>query len=172
MSRKGFTVLELLIAIAIGAIVISVAVPSFFEVMQRNRHGAAVRRVVNDLREARSKAIATGWEVRVVGYSADDSGDHANQYRVFARRSSAVDWPDEDATAFETSTQLAGSWFDLTSHYSDVDFVVEDDRFEVTFDSRGAAPAADDAFNPVLVVNDEGLSSSLTVSVVGGITIQ
>ena len=72
VSKNGFSVIELLVAIALGAIVITIAVPGFTETVRRTRHGSAVRRVVSDLREARSEAIATGWEYRVVGYDIGD----------------------------------------------------------------------------------------------------
>lgn len=171
-SNRGFTVLEALFAITLGAMVIALAVPSFVEILGRSRHGSAVRRLVSDLREARAQAIATGWEFRVVGYDSGASSEHHNQYRILARRSSAVAWPDEEAAPFASDTQKAERWVDLVSDYPGVEFDSEDTSFEVTFDSRGTAPGASDTFNPLRLVGPNGTERSLTVSVVGGIRVE
>jgi type IV fimbrial biogenesis protein FimT len=172
MSNRGFTVIEALFVIALGTLIMALAVPSFVEILAKSRHGSAVRRLVTDVREARSQAITTGWEYRVIGYDAGASSSRHNQYRVLARRSTAVDWPDEDVEPFASETQIAGRWVDLASDYPGVGVDASATRFEVTFDSRGTAPDAEDAFNPLRLVADDGLSSSLTVSVVGGIRVE
>jgi prepilin-type N-terminal cleavage/methylation domain-containing protein len=169
MSRRGFTVMELMVAVALGAILAAMAAPGFVEMVRRGRQFSAVRRVVSDLRDARSRAISTGWEYRVVGYDADTTGDRPNQYRVLARRSTAVAWPGEEDAPFQSDTQLAARWVDVAAEYPGVRFDSEDTRFELTFDSRGTAADASDDFNPLRVIGHDGLESSLTVSVVGGI---
>lgn len=60
MSRrqmKGFTLLELMITIAIAAILISLAMPSFQGVMRSNRVSTATNELLASLSLARSEAI-------------------------------------------------------------------------------------------------------------------
>ena len=168
MCKKGFTFLEFLVALAIGAMVIVVGVPTLSEVVRRSRHGSAVRKVLSDVRDARARAIATGWEYRVVGYDSDELGTRRNQYRTLARRSSAVAWPDEEVAPFLSNTQMASRWVDVAASYTGISLDTTGPRFEVTFDSRGTAPGAAADFNPLRVKGSGGLEASLTISVVGG----
>jgi prepilin-type N-terminal cleavage/methylation domain-containing protein len=172
MSQRGFTVLELLLAVGLGAILIAIAVPSFLEIVRKGRHGSAVRRVVSDLREIRSDAISTGWEYRIVGYSTAEDGDRRNQYRIFGRRSSSIDWPDEETAPLRTATQMAGRWISLEDEYPGVDFEGDADRFEVTFNSRGSAPGASSTFNPLHLTDDKGHDIAVNVAIAGSIRVE
>jgi len=172
MASKGFTLIEMMVVIALAAILMAFAVPAFVQTYDRMHHDAAVRRLASDVREARSKAIAMGWEYRIVGYRGDATSARKNQYRVLARKSGAVAWPDEEAATFVSDTQRASNWINVAEDYPNVDIEAGVSRFEVTFDSRGAAPDAPADFNPVRVVHKTGLESEITVSVVGGVRIQ
>jgi type IV fimbrial biogenesis protein FimT len=66
----GFTVLELMVVVAIVAVLIAVAVPSFRDITQRNRIAAEVNSFVGDLQYARSEAVKRGMPVCVCA-SAD-----------------------------------------------------------------------------------------------------
>lgn len=57
-SASGFTVLELMVAIGIAAIVMAVAVPSFMSWLPTLRLSSAARQVATDLQVARMKAIS------------------------------------------------------------------------------------------------------------------
>src|SRR6185295_1181769 len=109
------------------------------------------------------------WEYRVVGYTTKSTGLHASQYRVLGRQSSAVAWPAENAAPFASDTQRAKGWVDVGSQYPGVLLDGPDADFLVTFDSRGTAAGAGATFNPVQVLGKNGLTTSITVSVVGGI---
>jgi len=172
MSAKGFTVLEVFVAMAVGSVVLMVSVPALTGAAKRARHAAAVRLVIDDVREARSGAIRTGWEYRLFGYDSDETGARRNQYRIQARRSSAVAWPGEEVAPFESDTQLALSWIDVASEYPGIDFDSTSARFQLTFDPRGTAPDASTSFNPLHVRGPDGLDVSLTVSVVGGARVE
>lgn len=60
MSRRGFTLLELLIAITLAGVLSAVAVPAVQRQVERWRLGAAARQVVMDLKVARGRAILDG----------------------------------------------------------------------------------------------------------------
>jgi type IV fimbrial biogenesis protein FimT len=54
MNRKGFTLLELIIVVALIGIVATLAAPSFNDSLARMRLKGAVRELASDIRLARS----------------------------------------------------------------------------------------------------------------------
>ena len=168
MSRKGFTLTELTLAMALVGITLAIALPAFSNVMRSARLNGAVRQLVSDVREVRSQAVATGWDYRIVGYR-DAEASFSNQYRVVARRSSAS-WPSDSAAPFRSDTQIAERWIDLASFHPGVTFSSSDPRFQVTFDSRGVSTDAATSFNPLQMIGADGESRSLNVSLIGRVT--
>lgn len=78
--HQGFTILELIIAIAILAILILLAVPSFRTIMQNNRAATITNDVVAALQTARSEALKRRQDVRVcrrnvAGTACDNGAD-------------------------------------------------------------------------------------------------
>jgi len=65
MARRGFTLLELLIAITLAGVLSAVAVPSVQRQVERWHLGAAARQVVMDLKSTRARAIAGGAAERI-----------------------------------------------------------------------------------------------------------
>lgn len=59
-ARRGFTLVELMVAIAMIAVLAAIAVPLFGAMFQRQRLNEAARGAVSMLRRARSLAIARG----------------------------------------------------------------------------------------------------------------
>lgn len=75
-KAKGFTVFELMITVAIAAVLAAFAIPSFMDMMARNRINSMTEEMVNSLNTARNTAIqrrrtiilapdATGWSIRL-----------------------------------------------------------------------------------------------------------
>lgn len=65
-SRKsGFTVLELIVAIAIAMIVLGIAVPSFMTWLPTLRLSSGARQVATDLQVARMKAVSQNRKFRL-----------------------------------------------------------------------------------------------------------
>jgi type IV fimbrial biogenesis protein FimT len=65
MKYRGFTLVELIITMAIAAILTTVAVPSFTETIKRNRLATKTNLLVGSLGLARSEAIKRGQRVNV-----------------------------------------------------------------------------------------------------------
>jgi len=57
-TTNGFTLIEMLVVIAIGAILLAVGVPSFTYMMDRNRVAGEVNEMLADLALTRSEALA------------------------------------------------------------------------------------------------------------------
>ena len=66
---RGFTVIELLIVVALVGVLTALAVPSFVGMIQRNRVSAEVNSFAGDLQFARSEAIKQGLPVSVCASS-------------------------------------------------------------------------------------------------------
>ncbi|MGD7036887.1 GspH/FimT family protein [Methylotuvimicrobium buryatense] len=62
-TNQGFTLLEALITIAIAAIILVLAVPSYRDVLERNRLKGAVESVADDLKFTRTQAIKQSTDV-------------------------------------------------------------------------------------------------------------
>lgn len=71
--RAGFTLIELLVVIAIASILAAVAIPSFLDMIQRNRVSGEVNSFVGDLQYARAEAIKTGQTVSICPSSTGNS---------------------------------------------------------------------------------------------------
>ena len=63
---RGLTLIELMIGLSIGAVLMSLAVPSFQAYLQRNRLKAAAQGLDLDLREARYESVRRGQPLHVV----------------------------------------------------------------------------------------------------------
>lgn len=70
---RGFTMIELLIAIALAAIIMGLAVPSFMDFMIRNRLNSYNNEFVAALATARSEAVRRGTTVSVCKRASDTS---------------------------------------------------------------------------------------------------
>lgn len=64
-NTKGFSLIELLVVVALAGILAAIAFPSFTQWRQNMEYREAARDVVSVLRDARSRAISTNREHRV-----------------------------------------------------------------------------------------------------------
>ena len=171
---KGFSLVESMLVVAVGAVLLGLAVPSFRGLIQYSRRNGAAEQIAGDLRKARSRAITTGWQYRLYGFNSGEDSPFKNQYRLLARRSSAVGWPDATADPMQSATQMAGAWIDIQSLYPSVSLNADDATadFWVDFDSRGVRFNVDPSFDPLVVTDQLGHETSVTVSAVGSVEIQ
>lgn len=110
---RGFTLLELLVVIAVLAIVTVVGVPAFSSTLDRSALAASTNRVIGGLYQARSEAMRLQQDV-------------ALRYDSDARRYRLVD-PSDDSVLEELET--------LASR------VVVDSPAELLFNAEGVVPA-------------------------------
>ncbi len=150
--------------------------PSFLTLMNRSQVDAATRHILSDVRRARSLAITTGWEYKVLGFNSDAPSGFANQYRFLARRPGGP-WPADTAAPSQNATQIAGQWVNLNNEYPGARINPGDTAgtasFWVAFNARGVRIELDPSFNPMVVTDDGGaVTNLLNVSLPGIVTIQ
>jgi len=128
-DRKGFTLLELMIVIAIMGIMAAIAAPSYIEYMAVRRLSGAARMVMSDLMRARQNSVNQNNNFRVIfnsthqydildddnGNGSPDAGEltesrdiQADYYDVtFAASANPIFYP--RGTAFGTTVTLTSS---------------------------------------------------------------
>lgn len=90
-SNKGFTLLELMIGIAILAIMISIAVPNYNAQIEASRLRADTENVLTALQLARSEAVTRRAQVTVSNFAGGTTVmQGVNSIRVFPGQSSGV----------------------------------------------------------------------------------
>ena len=175
-NKRGFSLVEAMVTLSIGAILMAAIMPGFMNLMRTYRRDAAVDKVSGDVRKARAQAIATGWQYRLMGINQGYSGTstYKNQYRFMARRSTADGWPADTVAPMKSATQYAGPWIDVGKTYPGVKLNPTDNsqHFSVAFDSRGVRIELDTSFDPLVVVPQTGGSKSVRVSAVGSEIVQ
>ena len=70
-KNKGFTLIELMVTIAVLAIVASIAAPSFGNLLQKQNLNRSAQELIGQLNSARSKAVLERREVTVMLNSLD-----------------------------------------------------------------------------------------------------
>jgi len=69
--NQGFSIVELMVAVAVLAIIVGIGMPSFQAMMERSRLDAAADSLADSLRFARSEAITRNTTINVDGTYAD-----------------------------------------------------------------------------------------------------
>ena len=175
-NRRGFSLVESLITLSIAIIITAAILPGFVGLMRTYRRDGAVEQIAGDIRKARSKAIATGWQYRVMGFNQgwSSSSIYKNQYRIMARRSTADGWPADTVDPMSSATQMASPWIDVSKIYPGVRLNPTDtsQHFSVAFDSRGVRIEVDSSLDPLVIVPQAGPSKTVRVSAVGSALVQ
>lgn len=150
-KNRGFTLLELMIAIAIVGIITSIAVPSFQNTLERNGLKEAAESLKSDLMFARTEAIKRSTDLNV---SIDINGT-SWCYGI-----------DDDATSCDCTSSgscaiktVNGSQFQDTSLTAGTDI-------DVTFQFRRGTASANGA-----TINSDNYSARVVVSNLGRIRI-
>ena len=138
---SGFTLLELLVTIAVAAVLLAIAIPSYRGMVQRNALVANVNDLVGDLNYARAEAVTRGQNVYVCSSSnqstCSNDGNWSAGWLIYVDDDFSASSPKPSDSKILRSRGRAGSGFTLTT----------DDTSVLAFNSSGFAPDGNRTFN-------------------------
>ncbi len=112
-QNQGFTLVELFIAMAVAAILLSVAVPNFSDAMRNSQQSATTNELMGSLRIARSEAIKQSTRTAVCARATDLScgDDWSNGFIAFMDNGANSGVIDANETILRISPALSsGAW--------------------------------------------------------------
>ena len=135
-TQTGFTLMELLMTIAIAAIVATIGIPSFQYVTNSNRVAGEVNGLLGDLQFARAEAIKEGQPVTVCmskgGTTCDTTGN--------AWQSGWIVYSNPTGTGTNTTTPASGSILRIRSTFTSTDtFTAQPAYSAITYNREGYA---------------------------------
>lgn len=146
-NHRGFTLTELMIVVALMAILAAIAVPSIMAQMPKYRLNGAARQVLGDLVAARMQAVSLNKRVKVFF-------DNNHQYRI-------CDDANSDGTVADGEGNVQTK--DIQTEYHDVIFASNNDPI---FQPNGTASN----LATITLSNTSG-SRSITISSAGRVRI-
>jgi len=109
-KTKGYTLIEVLITVAVSSIFVAIAIPSFTPLLQRNSLSTASNDLVGSLALARSEAVKRNQQVTLRAVTADGDTDWNNGFQVVLTNDNTlikqIDRSNTDVPVAETSMPL------------------------------------------------------------------
>ena len=147
-TQTGFTIIELMIVVALAAVLLTIGIPGFQEMVQDNRRASASVEMVSALQAARSEAIKRNQPVTLCPTADNASCSGGNAWEIGWM--TFID-EDDDGTkdageaVLNTGSPLAAiavsSTFESLTYRSNGRMTTNDDDAEAEFilcDARGA----------------------------------
>jgi type IV fimbrial biogenesis protein FimT len=130
-THAGFTIIEMMMTVAIGAILTMIAVPSFRYVTNSNRIAGEVNGLLGDLQFARSEAIKEGQNVTVcvsaAGATCDGTSTWQSGWIVYSNSTN-------------TTIPVAGTILRIQNTFTGTDtFLASNAVSTITFNREGYA---------------------------------
>ena len=155
MNEKGFTFIEIAVALGILGIISAISIPSYFSWLPRHRLQTSVRQIYDDMNMAKSRAVRTNTVAVAIFNIPNDT------YTIFLDTSSPLNWAyDGGETVISTGTLPNGVDIINTTFTSNT----------YGFNSRGMTqtPATP---GDVHLTNHNGLFLGVRVNVAGSLSI-
>jgi Tfp pilus assembly protein FimT len=131
--------MEVVLFVSMVGLAVGISLPLFTSVMQRAQARGAGEILGITIRDARLRAISTGWQYRVVAY--DSTGTVPNAFRLEGiNPATGGVWPSAGTAATPPSygtNQTYEAYTALNQEYGAAQVVVPGGTFTVTFDSLG-----------------------------------
>lgn len=135
-NRQGFTLVELIIAMALGAILMAIAYPNFRAWQQSASYKEVSRKLASTMLDARARAVTSNREHRVTVTLDSSAGNSANTYamEIGNRSRNSTTW---DPVANGSGTLTSGVEVRGVDDCSQTDGTIV-----VIFTPKGGAPGA------------------------------
>ncbi len=146
-TNAGFTLMEMMVVVAVLAIMTGVAIPGFMELLPGMRLNGAARQVMGDLMAARMKAVKLNQKTKIFF-------DNNHQYRI-------CNDADKDDTVADGEGDVESR--DIQDEYPDVTF--SSTPSGLVFSPRGTSTN-----RSITLQNSEG-SKTITTSIAGRVKI-
>lgn len=166
--KAGFTLIELIVTVAILVMMLAVAVPLFFQTIAQRRLTAAVERVANDLRYVQSLAVTQG-NLHRLHAGTDGAVGRPGEYRLERSENGGVSWI------------ALGAWYNPSADYQGSNLQSIKDNagttlatYDVRFNSQGAVANTGVGSYPIVltVVAQSGATGTVRVLRTGAVRIQ
>jgi type IV fimbrial biogenesis protein FimT len=151
-KQSGFTLIEMMIIIAILAIFAAIAVPNFLSYLPKSRLNGAARQVMGDLMAARMNAVSQNCDATVTFASGNP------EYEIEI-------WTDSDNDDIKDPGEVTTQKKNLHPHYYDV---IISSTNSIIFSSRGTASS----FDTIDLINTAGLTKKVKVRITGSVKIE
>jgi prepilin-type N-terminal cleavage/methylation domain-containing protein len=176
-ARGGYTLVELIIVVAIMALISGISLPGIIGGIQRRGVDGAARRLTEDVRLAQSTALTRGIQARMIifnqsGVAANPGSSDItdttkkNMYRIEMRNGPSASWP--ALTDYPgASSNVLTTWYPLDGDYKGVSVATGN---TIIFNTQGFLANSASPLNVVL----QGAAGTKTVvtSLIGRATIQ
>ena len=173
-GSPGFTLYELLLVVAMLAILAAITIPVFSLVVARARSSGVAEALGATIRDARTRAaIAAGFQYRVRAFNT--AGNPPNAFRLEGMNPNVGVWPlptDTNPPALYGVVQMYEPYVNLAQEFAGTQILIPGggNEFRVTFNNNGQVAACIPANCQVQVVSGER-AATITVSAAGAVLI-
>ncbi len=147
-KQSGFTLIEMMIVLAIMAIFAGIAIPNYLAYLPKSRLNGAARQVMGDLMLARMQAVSQNCDVAVTFASGNP------EYEI---------WTDSNNDGIKDSGEVTTK--NIHPNYYDVSISSTNN---IKFSSRGTA----NPFGTIDLINTAGLTKKVNVRITGSVKIE
>lgn len=155
-DNKGFTLVELVIVVAILAILVGILAPQYTKYVEKSRQSADVSNLENIVKGFKVAAADTDYNV------IPNGKDKSAIYTILMTPTATTISANADAPAKDTGKD--NDWVAAIKEYTGYDFTNADDKKKVTLKSKkwqvgtavGTATATDNAIAAVVTVKSDG----------------
>ncbi|WP_250656788.1 GspH/FimT family pseudopilin [Alkalimarinus coralli] len=162
MNRQatGFTLVELMVTLAVAAILLSIAVPSFSSFIQNNRITSATNHLVAHLQYARSEAVSKGLAVNLARNTTSTAKDLSKGWTIYTDAGST-----NGNTAYNASEDTLLKSFEGYGSSNITINTNSDGNNWIAFSSRGLLAEGAGKSIVIAVCDDRGVTQGRLITI-------